>query len=139
MEGLSKRKKHLGVYIGIQKVLKASTKVLSDGKNFCSKAAIVLGDIKYNERSRSKEGLASRLEATPISKFFSYSRISIFEASLSLSSFACCNQNCRVFRSRCSLRLAARNCSFAARIFSFSLSLFRRALSHFLKSIIRVY
>ena len=139
MEGLPKRKKHLGVYIGIQEVLKAFTKVLSDGGNPCSKAVIVLGDMGYNERSRSKEGLVFKLEATPVFRPFFCFRISIFEASLSPSSFVCCSQNYRVFRSRYSLRLTVRNCSFAARISSFSLLFFRRALSHFLKSITRVY
>ena len=120
-------------------MLKAFIKVLSDERNSCSKTVIVLDDIKYNEIFRSKEGLVSELKATPVSRPSFCSRISIFEASLSLSFFACCSQNCRVFRNRYSLRLAARNYFSVIRIFFSSLSLFRRALSHFFKSITRLY
>ena len=120
-------------------MLKTFIKVLSNGENFYSKIVIVLDNIGYNERFKSKKRLVFRLKVTPVFRSFFCFRISIFEAFLLLNFFACYSQNCRVFRSRCNLRLTARNCSFVARISFFSLLFFRRALFYLLKSITRVH
>ena len=139
MEGLFNRGEYLRTHTGTQKVLEVFTTVLSDRRNSRSKAAIILGDIGFNERFKLKKGLILGLGAVFGFKPFFCFKTNIFEVSLLSSSLACCSQNCWIFRNRYNLYFTVRNCFSASKISSSTLSLFRRVLFYFLKSITRLH